>query len=123
MPPPNCGFTAITDRVLVTAAHCVVIGGQGGRYDDLNENLNDIFFRQDYFANNDGTAYFDIIPFRRSFVHPYFEFSAYNDIAIIELGKRIEYDMDTRGQEPTCLGRAEKVPGTVSITINIFGFH
>ena len=56
-------------------------------------------------------------------MHPYFEFSAYNDIAIIELGKRIEYDMDTRGQEPTCLGRAEKVMDTditFKIMVNMF---
>ena len=71
-----------------------------------------IFFylsRQNFLANNANTTYFDIYQYRRSFIHPDFVYTAYNDIAIVELGKRVEYDIETRGQEPTCLGRAEKV--------------
>ena len=73
---------------------------------------------QDHIYNQDGTSYGDVIPFRRIFEHPDFAYTAYNDIAVIELGKRVEYDIETRGEEPTCLGRKKEVTETLNFKTN-----
>jgi hypothetical protein len=50
------------------------------------------------------TKYQEVVETKRVYKHPLYKFKrAYDDIALIELGRRIVYDYDTLGDTPTCL--------------------
>ena len=55
---------------------------------------------------------------KRIYKHPLYSFPRlYNDIALLELGRRIEYDHDRFGDSPSCIDRnidvVDKVRGKV----------
>jgi hypothetical protein len=53
-----------------------------------------------------GTKHEEIIESKRVYKHPLYKYGrAYDDIALIELGRRIVFDYDTYGDSPTCLDR------------------
>ena len=57
----------------------------------------------------DNTQYKEIIEMKKVYKHPLYEYpSLYNDVAVIELGRRIEYDFDKYGDSPTCMARPEQ---------------
>jgi len=91
-----CGFTFITDRFAVEAAHC---------WDNYQEDsFGDIRFKQ----LRDGTKFQEIITVKKVYQHP--EYRApilYNDIAVVELSRRVTYDYDQYGDSPTCLDRGD----------------
>ncbi len=50
------------------------------------------------------TKHKEVIEMKRVFKHPLYKSNrAYDDIALVELGRRIIYDYDTYGDTPTCL--------------------
>ncbi len=50
------------------------------------------------------TKYSEIIEVKRYFKHPLYKFGrAYDDIVLVELGRRIVYDYDIFGDSPTCI--------------------
>jgi hypothetical protein len=50
------------------------------------------------------TKYQEMVETKRVYKHPLYKYGrAYDDIALIELGRRIVYDYDTFGDTPTCL--------------------
>ena len=63
---------------------------------------------------------------KKVYKHPLYEYpSLYNDVAVIELGRRIEYDFDKYGDSPTCMARPEQTEiegkiATVQVTKSKF---
>ena len=57
-----------------------------------------------YFAFRDKTGNIETIEQKRVFKHPLYKFpTLYNDVAIVELGRRIEYNYDKFGDSPDCM--------------------
>jgi hypothetical protein len=53
---------------------------------------------------------------KRTFIHPFYNYPQfYHDIAVSELGRRIEYDYDRFGDTPTCLGAENDLEGLTAI--------
>ena len=76
---PFCGTTVITDRWAVSAAHC---------YDNLDSEEKKKVVRI-----RAGTPYEELVEIRKVYRHPRYKFPRlYNDVALLELGRRIEYD-------------------------------
>ena len=74
-----CGGTIIADRWAVSAAHC---------YDnyDIEDKKRVVRIRH-------GTPFEETIEIRKVYRHPdYKNPRLYNDVAVLELGRRIEYD-------------------------------
>jgi hypothetical protein len=50
------------------------------------------------------TKHKEVIEMKRAFKHPlYSDGRSYDDIALVELGRRIVFDYDIFGDTPTCL--------------------
>ena len=50
------------------------------------------------------TKYTELIETKRVYKHPLYKYKeAYNDVSLIELGRRIAYDYDNFGDTPTCV--------------------
>ena len=48
--------------------------------------------------------YKESIEIKKIYKHPNYVYpNLYNDIALLELGRRVKYDFDTFGDTPTCL--------------------
>jgi len=80
---------------VAAAAHC---------YDDLGSGTTN--GARQVRVNNirDNTIFKEIIEVKRVFIHPLYKYpNLYNDIAVLELGRRIAYDYDTFGDTPSCL--------------------
>ena len=76
-----CGGTIIADRWAVSAAHC---------YDnyDIEDKKRVVRIRH-------GTPFEEAIEIRKVYRHPdYKNPRLYNDVAVLELGRRIEYDFE-----------------------------
>ena len=75
---PFCGATVITDRWAVSAAHC---------YDNLDSEDKKKVVRI-----RAGTPFEELVEIRKVYRHPGYKFPRlYNDVAVLELGRRIEY--------------------------------
>ena len=104
-----CGATTINDHWVLAAAHCYA--DQDPDYGPRKVKVNTI---------RDGTAYREVIEVKRVYKHPFYVFPRlYNNIALLELGRRLEYDHERFGDSPTCIdqnvedmsGRMGKVQG------------
>ena len=74
-----CGGTIISDRWAVSAAHC---------YDSL-----DIEDKKRVVRIRHGTPFEETVEIRKVYRHPDYKYPRlYNDVAVLELGRRIEYD-------------------------------
>ena len=52
----------------------------------------------------DGTPFEEVVEIKRVYKHPNYKYpNLYNDVAVLELGRRIEYDFDKFGDSPSCL--------------------
>ena len=79
-----CGATIITDRWAVSAAHCYDKYG----YNDEDEKRRTLRIRV-------GTPFEESVEVRNVYRHPdYRTRRLYNDVAVLELGRRIEYDFE-----------------------------
>ena len=66
------------------------------------KDLNELW--QGLSCCRENTPYKSPIEIKRLFRNPLYKFpSLYNDIAVIELGRRIEYDFDKFGDSPACM--------------------
>ncbi|KAJ6636562.1 Serine protease snake [Pseudolycoriella hygida] len=83
-----CSGTLISDSFILTTANCVV-----------NYRLSANYIRLDSLDNRD--APFNIFTVTASFLHPrYYKRSSYNDIALLQIGKSVEFSENIR---PACL--------------------
>merc|ERR1712151_293896 len=102
-----CGATLISDKIAISAAHC---------YDffplwtpsDLGKSINMIQF------NSFKPEYIEII---QVYKHPHYKYpNLYDDIAILKLGRRIQFDFEKNGVAPLCLKREQAaIGGTAKI--------
>jgi len=95
---PVCTSVIISDRFLITAAHC------------LEGELGPGAIRK--ITIRDDTAFTETIEVKRFWQFPKFDGSSYYDIAVIELERRILYDWETYGDSPTCLAKDYNIQGT-----------
>ena len=97
-----CAATVISDRWAVAAAHCY----EGhGKFLTGRVRTNTV---------RDGTPFKEIVEVKRIYKHPLYSFPRlYNDIALLELGRRIEYDHDRFGDSPSCIDRNIEVADKV----------
>ena len=70
-----------------------------------------------------GTAFEEILEFKRVFLHPHYIFSKiYNDVAVLELARRVEYDYKKFGDTPTCIDRGLYVKENKTAAFQIYDF-
>merc|ERR1712226_1345785 len=90
-----CGSTIVNDRWMVAAAHC---------YDDFQSDQDNQPREIKVNTLRDGTPFKEVIEIKRVYQHPNYQYpKLYDDIAVVELGRRIAYDYDKYGDSPTCL--------------------
>ena len=98
------------------AAHC---------FDDIQATGQQQAFKLRSHTFRDDTVYEEQIELKRHFKHPLYKYpTLYNDIAIAELGRRIEYNYDRYGDTPTCLdqGKYENIDKTSKFTVCFYFF-
>merc|ERR1719154_788119 len=107
-----CGAILISDRWAVTASHCYDDFGGSQRNEPRPVKMNSI---------RDNTIYREVVETKRVFKHPLYEYpNLYNDIAVIELGRRVEYDYEKYGDTPVCLDQGLELDGKVG-TVEGYG--
>jgi len=110
-----CGATIINDRWLLSAAHC---------YRDEADKDQSIQPRQIKVNTiRDGTPFKEVIEIKRVYKHPNYQYpKLYDDIAVVELGRRIAYDYEKYGDSPTCLDqKPSNVYEGVTATVQGYG--
>jgi len=114
--PNFCTATMIADRWAVSAAHCFKDLGQ--KYDDYgNKEIERVVIRG-------ATSYKEEVEFKRAYTHPLYKSpELYNDVTLIELGRRVEYDYDTFGDTPACLDRGVYTKFGKNATVTGFGLN
>ena len=92
-----CGATMIADKWAVSAAHC---------YDDFASAATNEARKVRINTVRDGTEHVDIVEVKRVYKHPGYRYPVlYDDVAVLELGRRVEYGFDKFGDTPTCMDR------------------
>lgn len=90
-----CGATMISDKLAISAAHCFDEFEVG--FDHKSRVINVI-------VSNSFNP--EVIEILQIYKHPGYEYpEIYDDIAIIKLGKRVQYDFDNIGVTPLCVER------------------
>jgi len=102
----SCGATLVSDRWAVTASHC---------YDDFTP-------KQRRFINiRVGTIHVEMVEIKQVYRHPHYVYpKLYNDVAVLELGRRVQYDYDIFGDTPSCIDQGLTKEGKIA-TIQGFG--
>merc|ERR1712223_1084561 len=94
-----CGATVVADRWVVAASHC---------YDDFRNGVTDGPRKVRVNTIRDNTPYKELVEIKRVYKHPNYRFpNLYNDVAVLELGRRIEYNYTKFGDSPSCLPKKE----------------
>ena len=86
----------MADRWVVAAAHC---------YDDFRKGVSPGSPRRvGVNTIRDNTPYREVVEIKRVYKHPNYRFpNLYDDVAVLELGRRVEYNFIKFGDSPTCL--------------------
>jgi len=93
-----CAATLITDRFLVSAAHC---------FEDFgNSPLNNLMSISTIREN---TKFREFVEIKKVYPHPSYNYpSSYSNIAVLELGRRVEYNFKKFGDSPICLDQGDR---------------
>ena len=87
-----CGGTPVADRWVVAASHC---------YDGVSPGSPR---RVRVNTVRDNTPYKELVEIKRVYKHPNYKVpNLYDDVAVLELGRRVEYNFIKFGDSPTCL--------------------
>jgi len=106
-----CGATMISDRWALTAAHCYAKENKCLTGEQRQVRVNTV---------RKNTENKEIIEIKSIYLHPQYNYpSLYNDIAVLELGRRVEYDYQVFGDSPSCIDQGTDVMGKLG---NIQGF-
>jgi len=100
----GCSSVVISDRFVITAAHCVPAELKSGE-------IRQIGIR-------DGTEHEETVEVRRLWRDSRYDPNGkekYYDIAVLELERRIIYDYETFGDSPACLGEEKDLDGKVAL--------
>ena len=90
-----CGATMIADRWALTASHC---------FDDFRNGVSDGPKKVRVIQIRQETKHVEDVEVRHVYKHPNYRFpNLYNDIALVELGRRVEYNYEKFGDTPACL--------------------
>jgi len=107
-----CGATMISDRWVVAASHCYDDFATGVALGQRKVRVNTI---------RDGTASHEIVEIKRIYKHPEYKYpQLYNDVAVLELGRRVEYDYEKFGDTPSCLDKGINKIGKIA-TVQGYG--
>ena len=70
-------------------------------------NMYNNWFIQN-FCFRDNTNFVERIEIKRIYRHPLYKFpQLYNDMVVLELGRRVVFDFDKYGHTPTCLNQED----------------
>jgi len=106
----NCAATIISDRWMITAAHC---------YDEISGGDEPASIRVQTLRHS-FTEISEAIEVRNIYVYPEYEVgSLYNDVALLELGRRVQFDFETFGDTPACIDTGLELDGKLA---NLQGF-
>jgi len=107
----SCTATIISDRWMVTAAHCSDFYGVEGQQKKIRIQA----------MRTTVSELLEYIEVKNVYIHPEYEVgSYYNDIALIELGRRIEFDFERFGDTPECIDQGIDLDGKL-VSIQGFG--
>merc|ERR1719305_415180 len=107
-----CGATVVSDRWVVAASHC---------YDDFRNGVSDGPRKVRVNTIRDGTRALELVEIKRVYKHPDYKFpNLYNDVAVLELGRRIEYNFDKFGDSPSCLDQGIDITDRIA-TVQGYG--
>jgi len=107
-----CGATMISDRWVVAAAHCYDDFATGVSLGQRKVRVNTI---------RDGTPSHEIVEIKRIYKHPEYKYPRlYNDVAVLELGRRVEYNYEKFGDTPSCLDKGISKIGKIA-TVQGYG--
>ena len=103
----------LSSRWAVAASHC---------YDDFATGVSAGPRKVRINTIRDGTPYNEIIEIKRIYKHPLYTFpNLYNDVAVLELGRRVEYQYDKFGDTPTCIDKGLFTKEDKVATVQGFG--
>jgi hypothetical protein len=100
----GCSSVVISDRIDITAAHCVPAELKSGE-------IRQIGIR-------DGTQFQESVGVRRLWRDSRYDPNAkekYYDIAVLELERRVIYDYEVYGDSPACLGHEMDLAGEIAL--------
>eukprot|EP00092_Neocalanus_flemingeri_P037709 GFUD01041055.1.p1 GENE.GFUD01041055.1~~GFUD01041055.1.p1 ORF type:complete len:698 (+),score=145.05 GFUD01041055.1:85-2178(+) len=107
-----CGATMVNDRWVVAASHCYDDFGASASIGPRQVKINTI---------RDNTEYKELVEIKRVFKHPLYKYpNLYNDVALLELGRRVEYNYEVYGDTPSCLDQGMEKEGKLA-TIQGYG--
>jgi len=107
-----CGATVVSDRWVVAASHC---------YDDFRNGVSDGPRKVRVNTIRDNTGALELVEIKRVYKHPNYKFpNLYNDVAVLELGRRIEYDFDKYGDSPSCMDQGIDITDKIA-TVQGYG--
>ena len=108
-----CGATVVADRWAVAASHC---------YDDFKNGVTDEPRKVRTTFIRDQTNHTEFVEIKRVYRHPNYKYPIfYDDVAVLELGRRIEYDFDKFGDSPSCMDQGSDITDKVA-TVQGYGF-
>ena len=85
----------IADKRAVSASHCYDNFASGAANQARKVRINTV---------RDGTKHVEIVEVKRVYTHPGYRYNvAYDDVAVLELGRRVEYGFEKFGDTPTCM--------------------
>eukprot|EP00092_Neocalanus_flemingeri_P000634 GFUD01000676.1.p1 GENE.GFUD01000676.1~~GFUD01000676.1.p1 ORF type:complete len:571 (-),score=137.70 GFUD01000676.1:32-1744(-) len=107
-----CGATMVSDRWVVAAAHC---------YDDFGRSADNGPRQVKINTIRDNTEHIEIVEIKKVYQHPQYKYpSLYDDIAVLELGRRVEYNYDLYGDTPSCIDQGQDNVGKIA-TVQGYG--
>jgi len=107
-----CGATMVTDRWVVAAAHC---------YDEFEVSATNKPRQVKINTIRDNTEHIEIVEIKKVYKHPLYKYpNLYDDIAVLELGRRIEYNYEVFGDTPSCIDQGQDNVGKIA-TVQGYG--
>ena len=65
--------------------------------------------------------YQEVVEIKRHFMHPFYDFLLYDDITVLELGRRVEYNFEKIGDTPACMDQGNFQKEGNMATVQGFG--